>query len=47
MEPGWREHLKSVKDPRSARGVRRRLDEMLLIVIFAAICGTEDCEGIA
>lgn len=47
MEPGWRKHLKSLEDPRSARGVRHRLDEMLAIVMFAVICGAEDCEGIA
>jgi predicted transposase YbfD/YdcC len=47
MEPGWQEHLGSVADPRDARGVRHRLDEMLVIVIFAVICGAEDCEAIA
>lgn len=47
MEPGWLAHWKSVEDPRSARGVRHRLDEILLIVIFAVICGAQDCEGIA
>lgn len=47
MEPGWREHLGRVTDPRDARGVRHRLDEILVIVILAVICGAEDCEGIA
>jgi hypothetical protein len=47
MEPGWKEHLASVADPRDARGVRHRLDEMLTMVILGVICGAEDCEGIA
>lgn len=47
MEPGLREQLESVVDPRDARGVRHRLDEMLVIVIFGVICGAEDCESIA
>lgn len=47
MVPVWQEQLGSVEDPRSARGVRHRLDEMLLIVILSVICGAEDCEGIA
>jgi len=47
MEPGLREQLGAVVDPRDARGVRHRLDEMLVVVIFAVICGAEDCEGIA
>lgn len=46
MDPGLREHLSLVEDPRSARGVRHRLDEMLLIVILAVICGAEDGESI-
>jgi len=47
MEPGWRQHLGEVADPRDARGVRHRLDEMLAIVMFGVICGAEDCEAIA
>ena len=47
MESRWREHLALVKDPRDARGVRHRLDEILIIVIFGVICGAEDCEAIS
>jgi predicted transposase YbfD/YdcC len=36
-----------MEDPRAARGVRHRLDEVLAVMIFAVICGAEDCEGIA
>lgn len=46
MEPGWREHLSQVADPRDSRGVRHRLDEVLAIVLIAVICGAEDCESI-
>jgi len=46
MEPGWLEHLSQVADPRSARGVRHRLDEVLAIVLIAVVCGAEDCENI-
>jgi len=47
MEPGWQAHLGNLADPRKARGVRHRLDELLAMVIFAVICGAEDCEAIA
>ena len=46
MGPGWREHLSQVADPRAARGVRHRLDEVLAMVLIAVICGAEDCESI-
>ena len=46
MDSGWREQLSQVADPRSARGVRHKLDEVLAIVLFAVICGAEDCENI-
>lgn len=46
MEPGWREQLGAVADPRAARGIRHRLDEMLAIILCAVICGAEDCEAI-
>ena len=47
MVAKWREHLGLVEDLRSAGGVRHHLDEILVIVILAVICGAEDCEGIA
>lgn len=46
METGWREQLSQVPDPRDARGVRHRLDEVLMIVLCAVVCGAEDCESI-
>jgi predicted transposase YbfD/YdcC len=46
MVPGWQDALNEVADPRAARGVRHRLDEMLVIVLIAVICGAEDCEDI-
>lgn len=47
MAGEWQEALGAVEDPRSARGVRHRLDEMLLITVFAVTCGVEDAENIA
>lgn len=47
MAGNWREVLGAVEDPRCARGVRHRLDEMLLITIFAVCRGAEDAENIA
>jgi predicted transposase YbfD/YdcC len=47
MAPGWQEYFGSVVDPRAARGIRHRLDEIMMIVLCAVLSGAEDCESIA
>lgn len=34
-----KEMLKDIKDPRAKRGIRHRLSDVILIMLFATLCG--------
>ena len=39
-------HLATVHDPRSHRGLRHNLLDILIIAVLATLCGEDDWEGV-
>jgi hypothetical protein len=39
-------HLATVRDPRSHRGLRHNLLDILIIAVLATLCGEDDWEGV-